>query len=140
MLGFLSSAKTGAIAILLVLALSGVSYGLYQKAEKAESALVFMEAEKASVEAALKSSNEAIVNLNNRIKEAQRAAQELSEANTKLTSDFNQKKSEFESHIGRLENAFSKHPKLMTKLVNRSFDKFIDEVSCNSGDKNSCKD
>lgn len=132
--------KTMGALVCVIILLSSFSYGLYKDRESLETKLTFKDAENASLRASNESSLEAIVNLNKRIITAQRASQELTEANKKLSLDFNNTKAKLEDHIGRLANAYEKKPTLMLKLTNKSFDEFIDEVSCNSGDLESCKD
>lgn len=131
--------KSMIVGGLIIVTLSAACYGFYQKASRAEQELITEQALRVSVEAALESSNKAILTLNERIKSSQRAAQELTERNLKLTNQYTETKMELEEHIGRLEKAFNKHPQLMEKLVNKSFDDFIDQVSCNSGAIKSCK-
>lgn len=140
MLGFLTSTKAVLSLITITSILSFYTWGLYQQKSKLSQELLFVQSQKQALEVALDHSNLAIEELNERIKTSQRASQELSEANTQLEKDFNAKDAELRSHLGRLEKAFQKRPKLMEKLVNKSFNKFIDQVDCNNGNLESCKD
>lgn len=129
----------GSLGVVILL-LASFSYGLYKDIDSLETKLTFKTAENASLRASNESSLKAIVSLNQRIITAQRASQELTETNKKLSLEFNDTKAKLESHINRLDKAFEKKPTLMLKITNKSFDKFIDKVSCNSGDLASCKD
>lgn len=136
MLGLKSTLALG----LLSLVLTASCFGFYQKAKRFEEAYLQEQAITASYKAAVESSNKAIQNLNERIKTSQRASQELSQQKNELEKDFQREEAKLKSHIGRLEKAFNEKPKLMEKIINKSFNDFIDKVSCNSGNLTSCKE
>lgn len=135
--GLFSSWKTSISLVLVIIALSSLSYGLYEKSESLKTSLKFEIAQRASIEANLKSSQEKIVTLNDRIKASKIASQEFSEATKAITNKYIKLEAEYNSYLGR-DKVLQKKPTLVNKRMNKAFNTFIDEVSCNSGVETSC--
>lgn len=123
---------------LVILSLLGASYGLYNAKVKAEYQLGILRAEKASYEAALISSTNVIIDLNNRIIKSKQESVDYQNESLNIKKQYNSLQEKFDSHKGR-DEAIINNPKLMNKFINKSFNELIDKVSCNSGDLDKCK-
>ena len=136
-ISFFTGGKASLMFILVIATLSAVSYGLYERSNSLQTKLDYELAQKASIEANLKSSQESIVMLNERIKTSKIASQEFSEANKVINDKYIELEAKYKNFLGR-DQVVQKKPTLVNKRMNKAFNTFIDRVSCNSGVKTSC--
>jgi len=137
LISLFTGGKATAVFIFIILLQVGVSYGLYQRSESLQTTLAYELTKLEAIEANLKSSQESIVTLNNRIKASKIASQEFSEANKVIKEEYNKLEAEYKKYLGR-DSVIQKKPTLVNKRINKSFNTFIREVSCNSGVETSC--
>lgn len=136
-MSLLSNAKTSITSILVAITLSAISYGLYEHSESLQTKLDYELAQKASIEANLKSSQESIVTLNNRIKASKIASKKFSEATEVINNKYLDLEKRYNNFLGR-DHIIQKKPTLVNKRMNKTFNTFVDEVSCRSGVETSC--
>lgn len=137
MFAILSQFKLLIASGLALVSLSAVCWGLYNAKEVAEYRLGIEVAQSASYEAALESSYDSIKELNERIILAKKQAVQYQEEVSKIKAGYSDLESKLEGHKGREEAILAK-PKVVNKLINKSFNQLIDKVSCNSGDLTKC--
>ena len=137
MFGFLGQFKLAIASGIALVSLSAVCWGLYNAKEVAEARLGIEVAQRAATEAALVSSTAFIEDLNERIILAKKEAVKYQGEVSQIKLDYSELQGKFEGHKGR-EATILRKPKVVNKLINRSFNTLIDKVSCNSGDLTKC--